>query len=230
MTFHEDLLQATAAERQALTAVPIIQACLAGDVALDGYIAFLTQAWHHVRHTVPLMRECKAALPARLQWMQLELDEYIEEEEGHDEWILDDLSACGVARGQVIGSAPAFATELMIAYAYDTIHRRNPVGFLGMVHVLEGTSVALALSAARQIQDALRLPASAFSYLRSHGTLDRQHVAHFAELVNRLDDPTDRADVVHAARAFYRLYADVFRSLPLPVAVRAPAPPARAAA
>ena len=43
---------------------------------------------------------------------------------------------------------PAAATELMVAYAYDTIARGNPVGFLGMVHVLEGTSVALALMAA----------------------------------------------------------------------------------
>ena len=27
---------------------------------------------------------------------------------------------------------------MMVAYAYDTIARGNPVGFLGMVHVLEG--------------------------------------------------------------------------------------------
>ncbi len=37
----------------------------------------------------------------------------------------------------------------MVAYVYDYIARRNPVGFFGMVHVLEGTSTALATTAAQ---------------------------------------------------------------------------------
>ncbi|KAG1249173.1 hypothetical protein G6F65_019229 [Rhizopus arrhizus] len=93
----------------------------------------------------------------------------------------------------------------MVAYAYDMIARKNPMGFFGMVHVLEGTSVALALNAADQIQQKLALPASAFSYLRSHGTLDQEHTAHFAELMNRLDDAGDQAAVVHAANMFFGL-------------------------
>lgn len=35
--------------------------------------------------------------------------------------------------------------------------------------------------------------------------------------MDRIESPADQADIVHAARAFYRLYGDVFRSLPLPV-------------
>jgi pyrroloquinoline quinone (PQQ) biosynthesis protein C len=104
----------------------------------------------------------------------------------------------------------------MVAYAYDTIARGNPVGFFGMVHVLEGTSVALALLAADRIEENLGLPAAAFSYLRSHGTLDQEHTKHLALLLDALDDAGDRAAVTHAARMFYRLYGDVFRGLPLP--------------
>jgi hypothetical protein len=90
-----------------------------------------------------------------------------------------------------------------------------------MVHVLEGTSVALALSAAEQIQRRLGLPEAAFSYLRSHGTLDREHTAYFADLVNNIDDPDDQRAVIHGARVFYKLYGDVFRGLPLPAAAEA---------
>jgi heme oxygenase len=111
----------------------------------------------------------------------------------------------------------------MVAYAYDTIARGNPLGFFGMVHVLEGTSVSLALMAADAIQVPLSLPDAAFSYLRSHGTLDQQHVAHFALLMERIEDAQDQGAIVHAARAFFRLYGDVFRSLPLPQAVALPA-------
>lgn len=216
MSFHQQLLAQTEAARGELQSVPIIQGCLRGEVSLPSYIAFLSQAYHHVRHTVPLLRACKAALPAGREWLQGPLDEYIEEEAGHDEWILDDLRACGADAEAVRNGQPAIATEVMVAYAYDQIHRRNPLAFFGMVHVLEGTSVSLALLAADRIQAHLALPDSAFSYLRSHGTLDREHVQHFQQLMDCVDDPRDQADIVHAARVFFRLYADVFRSLPLP--------------
>lgn len=218
MSFHRLLVERTAQAREEMVRAPIIQGCLRGEVSLPSYVAFLREAHHHVRHTVPLMRACRAALPARHAWLRDALDEYAEEEAGHDEWILDDIRACGADAEAVRHGAPGHATEVMVAYAYDTIARRNPLGFFGMVHVLEGTSVALALQAADRIQAMLGLPDAAFGYLRSHGTLDREHVAHFALLMDRIEDPADQADIIHAARAFHRLYGDVFRGLPLPAA------------
>jgi pyrroloquinoline quinone (PQQ) biosynthesis protein C len=215
-SFHARLLAQTEQARAGLLSVPIIQGCLRGEVSLPSYHAFLREAFHHVRHTVPLLAACDAALPERLAWLRGPLDEYIQEEQGHDEWILNDIDACGFDAEAVRHGAPGHATEVMVAYAYDTIARRNPLGFFGMVHVLEGSSVALALLAAEQIQKPLNLPDSAFSYLRTHGTLDQEHTAHFALLMDQIEDPQDQADIIHAARAFYQLYGDVFRSLPLP--------------
>lgn len=218
MSFYQRLVAQTEADRAALQSAPIIQGCLRGEVSLPSYVAFLTEAFHHVRHTVPLLRACKAALPAGREWLQGPLDEYIDEEAGHDEWILDDLRACGADPQAVRKGPPGIATEVMVAYAYDQIHRRNPLAFFGMVHVLEGTSVALALLAADRIQQQLGLPDAALRYLRSHGCLDQEHVQHFQRLMDRVEDPQDQADIVHAARVFFRLYGDVFRSLPLPAA------------
>ena len=221
MKFHDRLLASTAEERAALLATPIIQGTLRGEVSPESYLAFLAEAYHHVRHTASLLAACKERLPRRLAWLAPELDHYIAEETGHDEWILDDIAACGGDRLAVRHGQPRPATELMVAYAYDTIARGNPVGFFGMVLVLEGTSVALALQAAERIQRALQLPDSAFSYLRSHGELDREHTAHFAQLMNLLDDPADQRAVIHAAKMFYRLYGDILRSLPVPASHRA---------
>jgi pyrroloquinoline quinone (PQQ) biosynthesis protein C len=220
MSFYPQLLAQTEPDRQSLLSTPIIQGCLRGEVSLPSYIAFLREAYHHVRHTVPLMQAFRARIPQGREWLAPALDEYIEEERGHDEWILDDIRACG-DMGDVRNSRPGVATEVMVAYAYDTIARRNPLGFFGMVHVLEGTSVSLALLAADQIQKPLALPDAAFSYLRSHGTLDQEHVQHFQLLMDRITDPKDQADIVHTARVFFRLYGDVFRSLPLPQMQRA---------
>ena len=213
MSFHDELVAQTAHERNGLLSVPIIQSALVGRIAREDYVAFLNQAFHHVRHTVPLLMACGARLPARLEWLRTAVGEYIEEEMGHHEWVLDDIAACGEDRAAAEASSPSLATELMVSYAYDTIQRGNPVGFFGMVLVLEGTSVALATRAANTLQTSLDLPRNAFSYLLSHGDLDIEHVGFFKRLMDRIDDEGDKAAIVHAARRFYVLYGDIFRTL-----------------
>jgi pyrroloquinoline quinone (PQQ) biosynthesis protein C len=224
MSFYRTLLHDTDSDRQALLGTPIIQACLGGQVSLPSYLAFLQEAYHHVRHTVPLLTAMRAALPPQHAWLHGALSEYIAEETGHEEWILDDIAACGADREAARLSQAGLATEAMVACAYDQIARRNPLGFFGMVHVLEGTSVSLALLAADRIQQPLGLPDAAFSYLRSHGTLDLEHTDHFAQLMDQIEAPDDQADIVRAARQFYRLYTEIFRNLPMPVTEPAPAP------
>lgn len=213
MSFYEQLIEATQAQRDTLLSAPVIADCLQGRVGLESYLAFLGQAYHHVRHTTPLLMSVGARLPERLTWLRRPVAEYIEEEIGHEEWILNDIAAAGGDAAAVRASRPELPAELMVAYAYDLVNRGNPAGFFGMVFVLEGTSVALALLAADKIQQSLKLPDAAFSYLRSHGTLDQEHTQHLASLVNAMT-PEDQAEVLRCARVFYRLYGDVFRGLP----------------
>lgn len=215
MSFFETLQQQTQAERDYLLAAPIFAEVMAGRISLESYVAFLGQAYHHVKHTVPLLMACGARLPERLEWLRGAIAEYIEEEYGHQEWILNDIRACGADAEAVRQATPNLPTELMVSYVYDRIARCNPVSFFGMVNVLEGTSIALATQAAEIIKERLQLPAQAFSYLTSHGNLDISHVAFFEKLMNRLEDADDQAAVVHTAKVVYRLYGDMFRSLPL---------------
>lgn len=214
MNFFDQLQSATEAERQELFSIPIIQDALQGQVVVSQYIAFLAQAYHHVKHTVPLLMACGSRLGERHEWLREAIAEYIEEEVGHQEWILSDIRACGGDAEAVRRARPHASTELMVAYAYHQVDRGNPVGFFGMVHVLEGTSTALATHAAGTIASALALPPEAFSYLSSHGSLDLEHVAFFEKLMNRLDEAADRDAVIHMARMMYGLYGNVFRSLP----------------
>ena len=221
MNFMARLEAATQNERNYLLSSPIIQRSLRGDITLHEYVAFLTQAYHHVKHTVPLLMAVGARLPEEQEWLREAVAEYIEEELGHQEWILNDIAACGFDKEEVRHSRPDPATELMVAYAYDTINRVHPLGFFGMVHVLEGTSVTAADRAASSISEALKLPAKALSYLRSHGALDIEHVQFFESLMERIEDPEDQEQIIHSARMFYRLYAKIFRTLSAEIAVAA---------
>jgi hypothetical protein len=213
MSFHEDLQRCTAAERTELLAVPAIVECLAGRVTRTRYVAFLRQAYHHVKHTVPLLMACGSRFDAERAALRAAMARYIVEENGHEQWILEDLHACGDDPEAARHAPPAAATELMVAYVYDYIARVNPAGFFGMVHVLEGTSTALATRAAQSIAGALGLPPSALRYLASHGSLDEEHVRFFAGVIEQLDN-AEREHVVHVARRVYRLYGDILRGLP----------------
>lgn len=216
MTFYQSLLEATSDERNYLLSAPMIKRCFEGDFTLDHYVAFLLQAYHHVKHTVPLLMAVGARLPEQKEWLREAVAEYIEEELGHQEWVLNDIASCGFDKEQARGSTPAFATEMMVSYAYDAVNRVNPLAFFGMVLVLEGTSINLAEQAASQIASSLDLPRKAFSYLNSHGALDQEHIKFYENLMNKITDVNDQAVIVHAAKRFYRLYGDIFRSLDAP--------------
>ncbi len=213
MSFFNSLQASTTDERDALLSTELVHTALSGNASKELYVAFLQQAYHHVKHTTPLLMAAGSRVPAEKEWVRDALAEYIEEELGHQEWVLNDIAACGYDKEKARRSTPTRATELMVAYAYHIIDRVNPVGFFGMVHVLEGTSVSMADGVASRIQEATGLPDTAFTYLRSHGALDVKHVAFFKNLMNRVQDENDQQFIIHCARNFYHLYADVFRSV-----------------
>ncbi len=213
--FFNELNAATEAERQELLSIPFIQHGHRGELSLNSYMAFLVQAYHHVKHTTPLLMACGARVPHSAEWIRDAMAHYIEEEIGHQEWILNDIKVCGGDAEAVRNSQPGLPAEIMCAYAYDVVQRRNPVGLLGMVQVLEGTSILLATEAAKNAQKTLGLPDEAFTYLTSHGSLDISHMEFFEGLVNRLESAEDQQFIIHTAKVFYKLYGDIFRSLPL---------------
>lgn len=214
MNFYQRLIEDTACERQYLLTAPLIQRCLEQrSFSLLEYQAFLTEAYHHVKHTVPLLMAVGSRLQSSQEFYREAIAEYIEEELGHQEWILNDLASTGADKELIRHGQPRLATELMVAYAYDTVQRGNPLAFFGMVLVLEGTSVNLATAAADIIQQQLQLPNKAFSYLRSHGSLDIEHMGFFETLMNTITQPSDQSAIIHAAKVFYQLYGNIFRSI-----------------
>jgi len=213
MNLFQRLTEETIEERNYLLSAPIIKRCFSKDISIDDYVAFLTQAYHHVKHTVPLLMAVGCRLPESKEWLRESVAEYIEEELGHQEWILNDIEHCGFNKESARNSTPLQATELMVAYSYDIINRVNPLGFFGLVYVLEGTSTAIADNAAGKIKQTLNLPNNAFSYLKSHGSIDLEHIKFFEKLMDKITDKPEQDQIIHCAKAFYKLYGDIFYTL-----------------
>ena len=214
MSFFERLEKETAQVRAELYSSPQIADAVKGEISKESYFVYLTQAYHHVKHTVYFLLAMGARLPEEKRWLHDYIIEYLNEEKGHEEWILNDLVAIGGNREEIRKSAPHLETQAMNAYNYNYIERQNPVGFLGMVFMLESTSVQTAHAAAESIKKSLNLKDNAFSYLYSHGSLDIKHMEFFKELINKIDDPADQAAILEVAKNTFRLFAGVIRSIP----------------
>lgn len=213
-SFFERLVTRTETARMGLLSVPQIQDGLTGRISLETYIAYLTEAYHHVKHTVPLMRAARAALRPDQAWLIPALDEYIEEEEGHEEWILNDIRHAGGDAEAVRHGKPRPETQAMVDEAYRFIAHENAAGFFGMVYVLEGTSTAIATQGADAVRKALNLPKSCFSYLTSHGALDLQHMEFFRNLMNQMADERDQQAVITMANRIFALFGGMFGAIP----------------
>ncbi len=214
MSFYNRLVKETESTRQELYSVPQLVDGLRGEISREIYIAYLTEAYHHVSHTVPFLMTMGSKLPSPKKWLQKAIIEYQEEEVGHEEWILNDIEAAGGNKEAARNATPNLETQVLVAYNYDYITRKNPVGFLGMVFMLESTSAQIANKGADAVKDRLGLPKKAFSYLYSHGELDISHMKFFEETVNRVTDPEDQEAIIEVARNTFRLFANVLRAIP----------------
>ncbi len=216
--FFEQLKQQTSSAQQTMLTAPVIAEVQHGQISKQMYIAFLTQAYHHVKHTVPLLMACGGRLSVDYEWVRDAIAEYIEEEKGHQEWILNDIQACGgnadaVRNNQGEGQVGQ-AIELMVSYLYHNIDRHNPLALFGMVWVLEGTSVGIGGQMAAKIQSTLDLPPSAMTYLVSHSVLDQDHLQFFESLMNKISNDQDKRVIIDSANMVFSLYGQMLRALP----------------
>lgn len=214
MTFYQCLVKETEAARKHLYYVPQLADGLNGSISRETYVAYLTQAYHHVSHTVPFLMAMGSRLGAEKKWLHGAIIKYLEEEVGHEEWILNDIEAAGGNRDVARYSTPNLETQVLVAYNYDYINRSNPVGFLGMVFMLENTSVQIARQGANALKQGLELPDDAFTYLYSHGSLDIEHMKFFEKIVNRITDKEDQLAIIEVANNTFRLFANVMSSIP----------------
>jgi pyrroloquinoline quinone (PQQ) biosynthesis protein C len=212
MTPFDRLYRETAEARERFLSIPLVKHALTSGGSRELYLAFLTEAYHHVKHTFPLLS--LAAAHTRDERYQAALALYMNEERGHDKWILDDIRAMGGDAGAVERGKPGIPCQVMVGYAYYCIEWISPYALLGMVHVLEGLSVMLAEKVAGAVQRSLAAEGAAgFSYLQTHGALDVEHTALFRKLVDGFDDRETQDIVIEAARVMYCLYGAIFEDL-----------------
>ena len=147
------------------------------DLALR-YVDYLVFLHTVIRASVPLMIDAVerlAAMPAAALPVTLRayFERHIPEEEGHDEWLLQDLEILGRAREEVLATVPSVHVAAAVGAQYYWIRHHHPVALLGYIAVLEGHPPTMAR--VREWMKRTGLPEEAFRTLEQHAVADPTH-------------------------------------------------------
>lgn len=150
------------------------------------YLVFLHTV---IRASVPLMVDAAAqvsTMPADplSDGLRFYYERHIPEEEGHDEWLLEDLEILGRARDEVLTTVPSAHVAAAVGAQYYWIRHHHPVALLGYIAVLEGHPPTMT-----RVRDWIArtgLPAEAFRTLEQHAVADPTHNQELDALLDEL--------------------------------------------
>jgi hypothetical protein len=182
------------------------------------YPEFLITSHGIIRASVPLMRTARDQAALRIAAdpvcaaLAPYLDEHIEEELHHDDWLLDDLDALGYARDDVLARPPTATIAALVGAQYYWVLHFHPAAVLGYIALLEGyppSPEMLDEMAARS-----GYPSEAFRTLRLHAELDPGHGAELDRMLDGLTlDPSQTAVIglsaIASANRFAQAIADI---------------------
>lgn len=146
------------------------------------YIRYLIQTYHYVVAAVPLMEfALRTDYAATDRVFREYLTRHIEEEAGHDRWIVNDLGELGVTEDALTQHPPFPETCQLAGAAYYAIAHRHPLSLLGYMHALESAPVTADFldNMARRCD----VPRTAMFTLSEHGQHDLEHRNDLAAII-----------------------------------------------
>ena len=212
MSFFITLVEMTDANRRELETVPKVNAMIHHGLSLAEYKAFLHDLYHIVWHFCPVMAAAAARCSDRFREVRYDLYDRIEEEKGHETWVLEDIEAIG---GDVAGARahpPSAPVQAMIAFNYFGAERVHPCSVLGMLYMLEVVSSVYGGRVSDSIARTLgrNVDAGGFRFLTSHATMDLDHMAKLNRLVKTIDDPDAQECIINSTRVNFYQFGRMF--------------------
>lgn len=212
MSFFITLVEMTDASRRELETLDTVHAMIHRGLPLEEYRAFLHDLYHIVWHFCPIMAAAAARCDDRHRDVRYELYARIEEEKGHESWVMDDILAMGGMAEGARSRAPSLPVQAMIAFNYYSAERVHPCSVLGMLYMLEVVSSVYGGRVADSIARSLgrAVDAGGFQFLSSHATMDIDHMAKLNRLIKTIDDPLAQESIVNSTRVNFYQFSGMF--------------------
>lgn len=212
VSFFITLVEMTDASRRELETLPKVHSMIHHGLPLAEYKAFLHDLYHIVWHFCPVMAAAAARCSDRFRDVRYELYERIEEEKGHETWVLEDIEAMGGDVASARANPPSPPVQAMIGFNYYSAERVHPCSVLGMLYMLEVVSSVYGGRVSDSIARALdrEVAGGGFKFLSSHATMDVDHMAKLNRLVKTIADPEAQDAIVHSTRVNFCQFSSMF--------------------
>ena len=212
--FFGELVMRTDEARRAFETHPNVMDAVARGMSVERYRQFLLELYHIVWHFNPVCAAAASRLDDGLRDVRYFLYEHMHEEQGHEQWVLNDLDAVGVSEPQARVHAPSPWTLGLVGYNYWAADRRHPASVLGMLYALEVIASVYGGPFASAIQESLLLDGErGVSFVASHATMDAKHMAELREVLNGVRDEVAREAVVEATVVNFHHFTGLMASI-----------------
>lgn len=210
-----DLVLRTDEARREFDSQPVLLDAVANGMSLERYRAFLLELYHVVWHFNPISAIAASRMPDALRELRYFLYQHMQEESGHELWVLNDLAAVGVAPAVAEAHRAGPYTLGMTGFNYWAAEHRHPASVLGMLYALEVVASVYGGPFSSAIRESLLLDGDAgISFISSHTTMDSAHIADLREIVNQVADPAAMDAMVESAELNFHHFGRLFATLP----------------
>ena len=212
--FFSDLVIRTDEARRAFENHPVVLDAVANGMPLERYRRFLLELYHVVWHFNPVSAAAASRIGDAHRQVRYYLYDHMQDESGHEEWVLDDLVSIGVSPEDTRAWRPRVDTLALCGYNYWAADRGQPCSVLGMMYVLEVIASVYAGPFATAVKEALLLEGErGTSFIGSHASMDVEHMASLRTVLNTLHDEPSRGAIVESTLVNFGLFTRVFESV-----------------
>ena len=214
LPFFADLVIRTDEARRAFETNPVVLDAVANGMPIERYRKLLLELYHVVWHFNPVCAAAASRIEDSHRQIRYHLYEHMQEESGHEEWVMNDLEAVGVQRSDALAHAASPFTLALNGYNYWAADRRHPCSVLGMLYALEVIASVYGGPFASAIKESLLLEGEqGISFIGSHATMDAQHMAELRKVLDTVRDKAARDAVVESVLMNFHHFTCMFETV-----------------
>src|SRR6185437_14258817 len=209
--FFAELVTETDEARRAFETHPVVLDSVGNGMPLERYRRLLLELYHIVWHFNPVCAAAASRVADGQRPVRYFLYAHMQEESGHEEWVLNDLQAIGMARESAMTSVAGPFTSALCGYNYWSADRRHPCSVLGMIYALEVIASVYGGPFSVAIKEALHLQGEGgTTFISSHATMDAAHMAELRVILNTLHDAESQAAITESVLINFHHFTRIF--------------------
>ncbi len=214
LTFFADLVTRTDEARREFETNPVVLEAVANGMPVERYRKLLLELYHVVWHFNPVCAAAASRVPDSHRQVRYFLYEHMQEESGHEAWVMNDLEAVGVAHAATTAHRAGVHTLTLNGYNYWSADRRHPCSVLGMMYALEVIASVYGGPFSSAIRESLLLESErGVSFISSHATMDAEHMAELRVLLNTVTDDEARDAITESTLVNFHHFTRMFEAV-----------------